>query len=130
MPQNWLAFNPTCHHKNPKLMELAEKFVSTEFNSRYYLWMFCLWGHSYEFDEDNNWEVIERFAEFVGGRDDIWYATNIEIYDYVNAYKNLQISVDKRIIHNPSDIDVWIYDDKETFVIKAGETLYRDLQEG
>ena len=49
--------------------------------------MFYLWGHSYEFDENDNRDVIEKFAEFVGGRDDIWYATNIEIYDYVNIRK-------------------------------------------
>lgn len=126
MPQNWLALNPTCHHNNPKLMELADRFVSTNLNEKYYLWMFYLWGHSYEFDNDNNWEVIEKFAQLVGGRDDIWYATNIEIYDYVQAYKNLQTSVDKRIIHNPSDIDVWVYDEKETFVIPASGTIYRD----
>ena len=44
------------------------------------------WGHSYEFDNNDNWEVIENFAEYIGGRDDVWYATNIEIYDYVKDY--------------------------------------------
>lgn len=58
--------------------------------------MFYLRGHGYEFDNDNNWEVIERFAQYAGGRDGIWYATNIEIYDYVKAYKSLQTSYDKK----------------------------------
>lgn len=71
-------------------------------------WMFYLWGHSYEFDNDDNWNVIEEFAAHTGGKDDIWYATNIEIYDYVKAYEALSVSVDESIIHNPTDIDVWI----------------------
>ena len=83
LPQNLLELNPTCHHNNPNLMKFAEHFVNE--NSRYENenWMFCVWGHSYEFDGDNNWDVIEGLAKFVSFNDDIWYATNIEIYDYI-----------------------------------------------
>ena len=52
--------------------------------------------------------MIEKFAEYIGNRDDIWYATNMEIYNYVKAYESLQTSVDKKIIYNPSAIDVWV----------------------
>lgn len=125
-PENWLTLNPTCHHTDEKLMELADQFVNGK--SRYnHCRMFYLWGHSYEFDDNDNWEVIEKFAKFTGGKDDIWYATNIEIYDYVKAYENLQISVDKRVIYNPSAIDVWMTDRDETFAVKAGQTLIRNL---
>lgn len=124
LPENWLELHPTCHHNNPKLMDLAKKFV--EEKGRYISdnWMFYLWGHSYEFDNNDNWEVIEKFAEYIGGRDDVWYATNIEIYDYVKAYENLQTSVDKKIIHNPSMIDVWFFHQNKTYCVKAGQTLY------
>ncbi len=123
-PEKWLELNPTCHHNSPKLMDLAKKFV--EEKSRYISdnWLFYLWGHSYEFDNNDNWEVIENFAEYIGGRDDIWYATNVEIYDYVKAYENLQISIDKNIIHNPSVIDVWFYHINKTYCVKGGQTLY------
>ena len=67
----------------------------------------------------------KQFAEYVGGKDDVWYATNIEIYDYVKAYESLQTSVDKKIIHNPTNIDVWAEEKGEILHIKAGETLYR-----
>ncbi len=43
--------------------------------------MMYVWGHSYEFTNQNNWELMEDFCKLVGGRDDIWYATNIEIVD-------------------------------------------------
>ncbi len=29
-PENWLTLHPTTHHRNPKLMELAAKFVDTQ----------------------------------------------------------------------------------------------------
>ena len=123
-PKNWLTLHPTCHHNDEKLMELAQRFVDEDTQYRGCS-MFYLWGHSYEFDDNDNWEVIEEFAKFIGGRDDIWYATNIEIYDYIRAYNSLQVSVDKKIIHNPSAVDIWVSDSGETFEIKAGETLVR-----
>ena len=105
-------------------MDLAKKFV--EETPRYSSdnWMFYLWGHSYEFDTDDNWDVIENFAQYVGGKDDIWYATNIEIYDYVQAYRQLQTSVDKKIVHNPTAMDIWFSQNLKTYCVKAGETLY------
>lgn len=122
-PENWYELNPTCHHKNPKLMELARTFVE---DSRLVpAKMFYLWGHTFEFDRENNWEIMENFAEYIGGREDIWYATNIEIYDYVKAYESLNVSVDKKIIHNPSATDVWVTDGGETFCVKAGTVLKR-----
>ena len=121
-PENWLMLHPTCHHKSEKLMDLAKEFVEKKDkygNAR----MFYLWGHSFEFDNNDNWDVIEQFAEYVSGRDDIWYATNIEIYDYVEAYKRLQTGFDKTIVHNPSSLDVWVEIRDEVHCIGAGQTL-------
>ena len=86
--------------------------------------MFCMYGHSWEFHNNDNWDVIEKFAEYVGGRQEIWYATLIEIYDYVKAYKNLQTSYEKKIFHNPSAIDVWFEINETVYCVKAGKTLY------
>ena len=124
-PENWLALNPTCHHNHPELMEMAQKFVEdpctrSPMRNR----MFYLWGHSYEFDNDDNWHVIEEFCEYVGNKEDIWYATNIEIYDYVMAYNSLQADVDRKIVYNPSAIDVWFMQNGETYCVKSGETIY------
>lgn len=121
-PENWLILNPTCHHNYEGLESLIKSFV--EEPARYgKTQMFYLWGHSYEFDNDDNWDVIERFAEYAGGHEHIWYATNIEIYDYVKAYQNLQTSYDKKIIHNPSAIDLWFEINGNVYKISAGETI-------
>ena len=59
----------------------------------------------------------------VSGRDDIWYATNIEIYDYAMAYQSLQVSVDRNKVYNPSATDVWFRHKKQIYCVKAGETI-------
>jgi len=122
-PENWLLLDPTCHHNDPKLMELAERFVSAEIEPARGVQMFYVWGHSYEFDNNDNWHVIEELAAYVSHKEDVWYATNIEIFDYVQAYKALQCSVDEKIVHNPSAIDVWFFKDGKSYCVKAGETL-------
>ena len=123
-PEDWLAFHPTCRHRHPKLMEFAKRFVTETCRREGDNWMFSVMGHSFEFDHANNWELIEEFAKYVGGKEDIWYATNIEIYDYVKAYERLQTSVDKKIVYNPSVIDVWVSINQKTYVVRGGETLY------
>ena len=119
-PENWLTWHPTCHHKNPKLMELADSFIRSQGTAK----LFYVWGHSYEFDNDDNWDLIEALLEKIGGREDIWYATNIEIYDYVQAYRSLIVSMDGKTVRNPSATDVWFSDGENTYCVKAGQTLH------
>ena len=123
-PENWLTLHPTCHHNNPKLMELSKKFIEEKALYSSENWLFLVWGHSYEFDNNDNWEVVEEFAKYIGGKEHIWYATNIEIFDYVNAYERLEVSIDKHIIHNPSSIDVWFWEQGKIYCVKGGQTLY------
>ena len=123
-PENWLTLHPTCHHNNPRLMEMAHKFIEEQPRNVNECWMFYLWGHTYEFDIDDNWNIIEEFAQYAGEREDVWYATNIEVYDYVKAYERLQVSVDHSMVHNPSAIDVWFREKGENYCVKAGQTMH------
>ena len=125
IPQNedeWLALPATAKHTDPKLFELGEKFLEARCNYRPI--MFYLWGHSYEFDEkhDNNWELIEKFLELMGGHDEIWYATNIEIYDYIDAYKRLQFSAKGDRVYNPTFTDLWFETAKGTVHLAPGQS--------
>ncbi|OPA73453.1 polysaccharide deacetylase [Paenibacillus selenitireducens] len=105
MPDDFMEWRPTCHH-NGNLLELAETFKGL--NKRQYLYLMYVWGHSYEFDRDNNWGLIESFCETIGGRDDIWYATNMEIADYVNGYRRLRFSASMDFVFNPSYSSIWL----------------------
>lgn len=117
--ENLLDFNPTCHHDNPRLFELAEKFV----NEKPYLgnWLFYVWGHSVEFERNNNWDRIERFAEYVGRKEDIWYTTNIEIIEYIENYNRLIISADGKKAYNPTVMPLWAEENGEIIKINPGE---------
>lgn len=118
LPEDFLEWNPTCHHKDEKLMELARQFVE---GFSFGPMLFYVWGHAYEFDGDDNWDVIEKLAEYMAGHaDTVWFATNGEIIDYVNAYRRLEYSVDGSMIFNPSAVDVTIRTAWETAVLKAG----------
>ena len=123
-PENWLTWHPTCHHNNPKLMDLAGTFVRSAPGQRDGVKLFYVWGHSYEFDNDDNWNRIEELLQNVGGKEDIWYATNLEIYDYVQAYKSLLVSLDGKTVQNPTAMDVWFSDGVETHCVHAGAILH------
>lgn len=123
-PENWLTLHPTCHHNDKDIFELAEKFVSLEWGTC----MFYIWGHSYEFDQQNNWDHMEKLCEKLSGNNNIWYATNIEIYNYKKAFDRLEMSLEGDIIHNPTSTDLWIKRnsnlfESEIFKIPAGETV-------
>lgn len=121
LPQNWLALNPTCHHKDPRLPELIDRFLNGSIWSKPYF--FYLWGHSYEYDWDNNWEIIENLGKQLGGRDDVWYCTNIEAYDYIHAFSRLIYDVDMTQCYNPTAYTLWFADDQNMYKIGPGETL-------
>ncbi len=122
LPQDRMEWYPTCHHKNPKLMELAEFFVN--FKSKWYMKLMYVWGHSYEFTDDNNWEVIEEFCALVGKRDDIWYATNIEIVDYMEVLDRLKFTANGEGVFNPSAQSAWLeIDDARIVEVPGGKYI-------
>ena len=122
LPADWMEWEATCHH-NHNLMQLAERFA--ECNNGHYIRLMYVWGHSYEFDNDDNWELIEQFCEYISGREDIWYATNIEIKDYMDAWERLQFASDGSFVHNPSALDVWICvgNDMHSIRVPGGTTI-------
>lgn len=71
-----LRFRPTCHHDNEKVFELIDEFVNEPAEEPR---LFYLWGHSYEFDANGNWERLEKICERVAGRDDVFFGTNKEV---------------------------------------------------
>lgn len=119
---NWLRLPATCHHNSPALNELANKFINE--NPTRAPWLFYVWGHSYEFESDNNWDLIENFCEKVGNKSDVWYATNIEIFDYITAYNSLIFSVTGDMVYNPTSTEVFFTDSRahQNYSVKPGET--------
>lgn len=121
LPTDFYEWKATCHH-NHELLKLGQEFV--DLAKTQYLSMMYVWGHSYEFTNNNNWEVMEEFARLMGNRTDIWYATNIQIVDYLEAVERLQYSVTGNIVHNPSAQAVWISVNDEAMKLAGGETKH------
>ena len=131
--EDFLRWHPTCHHDDSELMELAQKLIEPAEPA--YKWarfprLLYVWGHSYEFNNNNNWDVLDKFGEYVGNREDVWYATNREIYEYVKAYDGLQFSVSGKMIYNPSAMDVYIDYYGNKYLIPAGKTVQVECPEG
>lgn len=120
VPADWLRLKATCWHTYPELLDLADRFKNKP------VWdnaqLFYLWGHAYEFERDGNWNVLEDFCKLLSGSEEIWYATNIEVYDCVETYRRLQFSADSRTVYNPSALPAWLEIDGRRYKIEGGET--------
>ena len=120
IPDDFLAWHPTCHHDDPKIFELLKSFKAYK---RLSMPLFFVWGHSFELDRKDNWEHIERFCAEAGGDPDVWYATNIEIYDYIMALRALRFTADRTLVYNPTATDVWIAVDDAPVRVASGATV-------
>lgn len=117
MPENFYAWAGTCHH-NQNLLEHGKTFL--ELHKTQYLYLMYVWGHSYEFTNNDNWQVMEDFCALMGGQEDIWYATNIEIVDYMEAAGRLQFTAAGGKVYNPSACPVWVEVDKQKVEVPGG----------
>ena len=120
MPKDFYRWKGTCHH-DQNLIEHAKEFVSL--NKPAYLRLMYVWGHSWQFDANHNWDVMEEFCKMTGRRDDIWYCTNIELVDCVENFKRLRFSADNSFVYNPSAGSCWISVNGDPVEIPAGETV-------
>lgn len=128
LPQDWYAWMPTAHHANPEIMTLIDEFINLDLSqninpARRTPKLFYLWGHSTEFESHNNWDLLEKICEKLSGHNELWYATNIEIYEYTKAYKSLIYSADGTIVYNPTLYDIWFDVDRQIYKISSGQTI-------
>ena len=128
LPQDFHAWMPTAHHDNPKIMAYIDEFLNLDISTRTYHArriprLFYIWGHSYEFDRNDNWAHMEAICQKFAGNEELWFATNIEIYDYVQAYKSLRYSADGHMVYNPTLLTIWLDADGELYHIQPGETI-------
>lgn len=75
LPENPIFWNPTCHFKDEKVEELAQRFINLEDQNA----VFYIWGHSYELLNDRDFERFENLCKMLSDRDDIAYCTNIQV---------------------------------------------------
>jgi peptidoglycan/xylan/chitin deacetylase (PgdA/CDA1 family) len=115
-----LAWKTTCHH-NDDLLGRARQFL--EISRKNMLYWFSIWGHSYEFDREGNWSLMESFTGLLGGQNDIWYATVISVIDYLKAAGRVRVAVSGAFAENPSAQPVWLAVDNTVVEIPGGATV-------
>jgi len=71
-----LRYKPTCHHNDPEIFNIIDTFLISKPTEPQILY---IWGHSYEFDVDRNWEHLEKICHKLSNRNDIFYGTNKEV---------------------------------------------------
>ena len=118
LPADFLDWKPTCHcgEDIKKLWNIMLERGKDQPGQLFYLW-----GHSYEFEDDFGWEVIESFAALASGTPDIWFTTKGEVYDYITAWRNLDWSLDGTLVRNPSAAPVWFLCNRQTVKIEGGQ---------
>ena len=117
LPEDYMRWDPTCHWSEAE--GLIDKFFSPM--NYDFMRLFYIWGHSYELCNEEKWKSLERMLGKLSGRDNVWYATGIEIYDYMQALRGLKFSTDCTTVYNPSATPVWFEADRKVYVAEPGK---------
>ncbi len=119
-PENFMEWHPSCHHNDAE--KLADQLV-LDLDLPWRTDLLYIWGHSHELKTQEDWDRLENILKKISGHKQVWYATNIEIYDYITAQRALVISADESMVYNPSAIEVWFKKGWEVYSVKPGETI-------
>ena len=121
-----LAWASTAHmySKNPcPVHEVFEKL----YRDRNYTGVFFIWGHTYEFDRaGGDWADLERIFKPLSGKPDVWYCTNIELFDYEAARNRVVIAANLKSAYNPSAVNVSLKANNKLIDVPAGKTVRLD----
>jgi len=115
------ADHPSCHHSAAG--ELAEAFLALPNRS---LALFFIYGHSWELDSGeptNSWDYMKALLQRLGGRSDVWYATAIEVADYVRAMRAVQPARGGNGLYNPSGIELWLWAGQTSVRLPSGASI-------
>jgi peptidoglycan-N-acetylglucosamine deacetylase len=120
-PAEPLAWASTAHQyaSNPTV---PERFAQLHANARY-SGVFYIWGHAYEFFDKDDWAGLERIYKPLSGHADVWYCTNIELFDYEDARKRVQIAANRRTAFNPSALTVTLNVDGKLVDVPPGQLV-------
>lgn len=111
-PDDFLNWYPDPHFSF-YAKEEGKKYLESFFSCNDTLPCLNIWGHSYEINilnapghkrwegMENRWEYVEELFKALSGRPDVWYASNIEICDYVTAMR--RAFFDDTYIDNPTN---------------------------
>lgn len=74
-----IDFSPTIHHHNhwKELFALADAFLAAEEQETPQI--LYIWGHSFELDIYDDWDLFEVFCRRIAHRENVFYGTNRQV---------------------------------------------------
>ena len=135
IPKDFLRWFPTMHQfakaywepNQPEkdAHEIAHFYkVMDDFFQTKELAVLDIWGHSWEMGTDQNkWDETEKFFKLLANNQSVYYTKQIDLVDYINAFRNLKFAVDKNSVTNTSAINVYIKINNKIFKVLAGSTM-------
>lgn len=139
IPKDFLRWFPTMHQfakaywepNQPEkdAQELAHFYkVIDDFLQTKELAVLDIWGHSWEMGTDQKkWDETEKFFKLLANNDAVYYTKQIDLVDYIKAFRNLKFSVNKDIVVNTSAINVFIKINNKNYNLKAGTSMNLSL---
>ncbi len=115
IPDGLMQWNPTINDWDG--VTFANQLINWNTNSMALLYM---WGHSH-FLDTAGWIRMTNICQQLGNRNDIWYAKNIEVADYLRAINDLVYS-DSSVYNPSSTISIWIVTQNGLEELGAGQT--------
>jgi peptidoglycan/xylan/chitin deacetylase (PgdA/CDA1 family) len=135
IPKDFLRWYPTIHQfakaywepnqpeKDKKELEAFYKVIA-DFLATKQLAVLDIWGHSWEMGLDQNkWDETEKFFALLANNPTIHYAKQIDLVDYINAFRNLKFSVDKSSVTNTSSLNICIKINDTIYTVQAGSSM-------
>lgn len=126
LPGQPLALGTSCHHN--QALELGESFLKHDAAE---MALFYVWGHSFEFDgflsadPSKDWDYLEAFCRLMRGHPDIYYATTLDVIDYLGVAKAFMDRLGGAAARNEADRTLWLSHAGRLFELGPGETLAR-----
>ena len=120
LPTDWFKWNTTCSIS--KMPQVTDQFVALDTDEMKLLY---IWGHSYEYANptrygSGDWNTLEENLAKLED-EGVWFATNKEVYDYINALNKVIYNVNS--VTNGSDITVYVQVNGKNVELEAGETF-------
>lgn len=105
-PKEPLAWPATMHmYHGEEGDKVPDRFAKLLANPHFH-GVFFVWGHTYEFANNNDWDGLERLFAPLAGHEEVWYCTNIELFDYEDACRRVVIAANRGSVYNPSGLPV------------------------
>ncbi|MCX6313120.1 MAG: polysaccharide deacetylase family protein [Sphingobacteriales bacterium] len=136
IPENFLQWHPSVHQfakaywipndpENDK-KELGRYYqLINDFMNTKELALLDIWGHSWEMgNNQNHWDETEKFFKLLANNSAIHYTTQIDLVDYINAFRNLKFSVEKNMVNNPSALTVFFKKSGKNYSVLPGKTIF------